>query len=317
MPVTDDILNTQSPPQSFKFNLKLDSTHGNNSYHSTDPLLAPHTTSLNTISDDESKHHDDDDTNIEENNNINVRVTLETSVHSVHSWGESKQDDDSIQSNPQHDHEEEGECKEEIKELNDTNTPKSYQTEQTPSSPVVRQRKGSILSVRTLEESLSKTGMSCSNKSSNNELQVSFSKLQVREYQIQLVNNPACGGGPPIGIGWKYEEKEEMDLTEITDKEKNYIKLDDKPEGPYDKIYIKPYDRLAMLKKNGYTDSEIVECILEVKESQKLRTKSATAKDKDEERIELVNKYTKKLKKLIRTKEQKERDRRCKQFFNM
>lgn len=38
---------------------------------------------------------------------------------------------------------------------------------------------------------------------------VSFSKVQVREFQQILVDNPCQGGGPSIGLGWQYNEQKE------------------------------------------------------------------------------------------------------------
>lgn len=293
-------------PQSFKFNnLKRDSTHGNNSYHSNDPLINPQL-SPNSNTDDESKDHEDSDE--EGENNINVVVTLETSLHSLE--GESKQEDGRFHSNS-HFQNDEGESKEESKEDSEYKSTEET-SKQSPSSRSLLRRKSS-LSVRTVEESLS-TG--CLKKSSNranmSDFSISWNKLHTREYEIKLVINPSCGGGPAIGIGDKFTELEDIDLREKTDKE------NDKPEGPYDKneIYLKPYDRLNMLKKNGYTDSEIIEVILQTKELAKQRTKSAIAKDKDEERMEKVNKVAKKFKKLCRTKEQKKHDKIVKSFIN-
>jgi len=296
-------------PQSFKFNLKRDSTHGNNSYHSNDPLINPQL-SPNSNTDDESKDHEDSDG--EGENNINVVVTLETSLHSLE--GESEQKDGRFHSNS-HFQNDEGESKEESKEDSEYKSTEETSKQSPPSRSLLRRK--SSLSVRTVEESLS-TG--CLKKSSNranmSNFSISWNKLHIREYEIKLVINPSCGGGPAIGIGDKFTELEDIDLREKTDKEKKYMKIDDKPEGPYDKIYIKPYDRLNMLKKNGYTDSEIVECILQTKELAKQRTKSAIAKDKDEERMEKVNKVAKKIKKLCRTKQQKKHDKIVKSFIS-
>jgi len=297
MQLSDEQIVNDVTPQGFKFNIKLDTLHGNSAY-SDEPLMTSPLGSFHGSC--KSKEHDDNDVKGTAEN-INVLVTLRTSLHSSVNC-ETKEDDESIESNSQT----QDEAKSEDIEQNVTKK-ENIPQEHIPCS----NRRKSCLVVRTQEESLSTSVISTS---SNREHSVSFSKLQIREYEIQLVNNPACTGGPPIGIGWKFEEKEDVDLIEMQDKEKKYIKLDDKPPGPYDQIYIKPHDRLTMLKKNGYTDAEIVECILDVKDAQKVRRTSAIASDKDEMKMEMVNKVTKKLKKLIRTKEQKKHDRMCKLF---
>merc|ERR1712151_221427 len=241
----------------------------------------------------------------------NVVVTIQTSVHSRD--GESKEDDDIMQSEPQ---DQSKDVSKGTKGDDDSESTEETSKETPPPSPSLLRRKG-CLSVRTVEESLSMSSLrSSGNRSNISDFSVSFHKLQVREYELILVNNPSCGGGPPIGIGNKFVELEDVDLKEMFDKEKKYIKLDDKPEGPYDKLYIKPYDRLAMLKKNGYTDQQILEGILEATEVQRQRTESATANDKDEEKKEMINKVTKKLIKLVRTQEQKKHDKFVKSFYN-
>ena len=292
------------PSSTMKFNLKYDSTHGNDAKSLLKEYIE--NSKLNLQNDmhcvrEESRNDvESESEEFEENNNDALRI--ETPL----SWSncESKEDYDSVESSPNEEEKSENNKEQSTNNvINQANHAKRHHP---------RKRSKSCLSVRTLEESLSSSILSTN---SNKDLSVTFSKLQIREYQIQLVNNPACTGGPPIGIGWKFEEKEDMNLTIMADKEKKYIKIDDKPPGPYDKIYIKPYDRLSMLKKNGYTDTEIVECILEVKETQRLRNKSATASDKDEEKMEMVNKVSKKFKKLIRSKDKKKQDKVCKSFY--
>jgi len=242
---------------------------------------------------------------------------------------DSKYDDDSLQSDQSSQKDETQD--EESNSSNAKKHPKQFH-------PTFK-RKKSCLSVRTQEESLSTSSLSRSSKSDKDVKRVSFNKVQIREYQIQLVNHPACTGGPPIGIGWNYSEKEDIDLKDANDNQcinldnkqplKDVVNNDDKCKNvvgeqlaPYEKILcIKPFERLAMLKNNGYTDMEIVECMLEVKASQKQRKKSAAASDEEEEMIEMVNKVvnkvTKKLKKFCRSKEQRKQDKLCKVFGNV
>jgi len=37
---------------------------------------------------------------------------------------------------------------------------------------------------------------------------VSFHSVEIREYEITLVDNPACRNGPPIGLSWNYQQED-------------------------------------------------------------------------------------------------------------
>jgi hypothetical protein len=43
---------------------------------------------------------------------------------------------------------------------------------------------------------------------------VSFSVLQVREFDVALSDHPACSYGPPVGLGWKYRDCEAVGLAD-------------------------------------------------------------------------------------------------------
>ena len=43
---------------------------------------------------------------------------------------------------------------------------------------------------------------------SNSKRNVSFTDISVREYDVELSDHPSCSYGPPIQLGWDYEEKE-------------------------------------------------------------------------------------------------------------
>lgn len=43
---------------------------------------------------------------------------------------------------------------------------------------------------------------------------VSFSKLDIREYDIAISDHPSCSCGPPIQLGWSYNEQKDLKLEE-------------------------------------------------------------------------------------------------------
>jgi BRCT domain type II-containing protein len=58
---------------------------------------------------------------------------------------------------------------------------------------------------------------SASNRSLNRN--VSFTNLSIREYNVELGDNPSCSFGVPISLGWDYEEQEALPLDALDDPE--------------------------------------------------------------------------------------------------
>ena len=52
----------------------------------------------------------------------------------------------------------------------------------------------------------------------SNKKKVGFQDVEIREYELDLCDNPACGLGPAIGIGWSYKEKTKEDIDSFEDK---------------------------------------------------------------------------------------------------
>jgi hypothetical protein len=46
---------------------------------------------------------------------------------------------------------------------------------------------------------------------------VSFSNLSIREYNVALGDHPSCSYGPPIALGWKYQDKDQVSLDDYED----------------------------------------------------------------------------------------------------
>lgn len=61
--------------------------------------------------------------------------------------------------------------------------------------------------------------LSCSSEAEeegerHSSVHVNFTKLEIREYELQLGDNPAVRKGPPISIGWDVVDRFEHDLGE-------------------------------------------------------------------------------------------------------
>ncbi|KAG7361554.1 hypothetical protein IV203_036655 [Nitzschia inconspicua] len=96
--------------------------------------------------------------------------------------------------------------------------------------------------------------------SSNNSLKrnVSFGSAKIREFNVAISDNPCCSYGPPIGLSWEYQEREEVPLeTYEASREGN------RRQGH--SLLLSFYERHFMLiKQGGYSKTEIKETMKEV-----------------------------------------------------
>ena len=94
-----------------------------------------------------------------------------------------------------------------------------------PKRPSLKRRNSSVMVGVSTCDSTSSSSTSSSNTSStsaeknsihdnlpvsltNSKRNVSFTDISVREYDVELSDHPSCSYGPPIQLGWDYEEKE-------------------------------------------------------------------------------------------------------------
>jgi hypothetical protein len=98
-----------------------------------------------------------------------------------------------------------------------------------------------------------------SRASSTNSLKrnVSFNKLDIREYSIALSDHPGCSYGPPVQLGWEYQDKETLNVEEYEEK---------RPPRRSVSELIMSYNvrRYLLLKRAGYSKSEIQAAMKEV-----------------------------------------------------
>jgi hypothetical protein len=121
-------------------------------------------------------------------------------------------------------------------------------------------RKGSLKRISSLYKSDEK---SCDAKSDANsssgslKRNVSFSSLEIREYNIALSDHPSCSYGPPIQLGWDYRAKKPV---EVEDYEENR-----KPRrATHEMVLSYNARRYLLLKRAGYSDEELKGAMMEV-----------------------------------------------------
>jgi len=148
-------------------------------------------------------------------------------------------------------------------------------------------RTNSCLSVSTLKASLGSID-SIKNPKKKMTKQVSFHNLQIREYNIELGDNPSCRFGPPVTIGWDYSEANEILLDDM---------MSDGNEEKKERKLLDVHTRYDILRDAGFSDKDIMKTVKDVSIIRKQRYKSVSNEkyDKINERIENISRKFKKL----------------------
>ena len=128
--------------------------------------------------------------------------------------------------------------------------PLQRQSNSSSRSPIIPSmpRKSSLKSISSLSTS-----------QSNNSFKrnVSFNKLLIREYSIELSDHPSCSCGPPIQLGWDYRDKASV---AVEDYEERRLPRRNSNE------LILSYNvrRYLLLKRAGYSKQELKRVMDEV-----------------------------------------------------
>jgi hypothetical protein len=126
-------------------------------------------------------------------------------------------------------------------------------------------RKGSLKSFSSL--------YSQANSDSTTSLKrnVSFSSLEVREYNIALSDHPSCSYGPPIQLGWDYRQKEAVQVEDYEETRSQQPR-----RGRHELVLSYNVRRHLLLKRAGYSDQDLEEAISEVDRVKRGRTVTQT-----------------------------------------
>eukprot|EP00814_Leptocylindrus_danicus_P004896 CAMPEP_0116022308 /NCGR_PEP_ID=MMETSP0321-20121206/10910_1 /TAXON_ID=163516 /ORGANISM="Leptocylindrus danicus var. danicus, Strain B650" /LENGTH=258 /DNA_ID=CAMNT_0003493355 /DNA_START=96 /DNA_END=872 /DNA_ORIENTATION=- len=154
----------------------------------------------------------------------------------------------------------------------------------------------SSMRVRTLDESLH--GSRHSRFSTNSRVSVSsnvsFNKVQIREYPVTIGDNPSVSTGPPLSIGWDVQEEYHHDLDDYED-----------GRGPRRETFqmiVPRKTREDMLKHAGHSRREFASAIrgtIRTKNQRKATVRNLQFAKADEG----IEKVARKLKGLFRKKE--------------
>jgi hypothetical protein len=94
---------------------------------------------------------------------------------------------------------------------------------------------------------------------------VSFSTVQIREYQIILSDNPGSPVGVPIGLGWDHNDDCAVLPVDIFEERSRRSKF---------QFQLAPMDRVNLLKQAGYSASEIKKATEEVDRARHARQRT-------------------------------------------
>lgn len=124
--------------------------------------------------------------------------------------------------------------------------PSALILERTTSMPLMPPVSGSP--ARPRKPILKGTGSSTSLNSSKRN--VSFTDVQFREYKVALSQHPSCSFGPPVELGWDYDEKESRPL-------EDYEVSRSPRREKHELVLSYNVRRLILLKEAGYSKEDL------------------------------------------------------------
>jgi hypothetical protein len=135
--------------------------------------------------------------------------------------------------------------------------------------PLLRSRSLSLHETPRRRSSLKKGGV---NRRPILASSVSFDKVQVREFQQVLSDNPPKDNGPSIGLGWNYTEKKDIQVNKFESKRNS--SLFRRRRNTVDALFLSSSRRERIAKDLGYTNEEIQKNVRQVERCRIRRKKS-------------------------------------------
>jgi hypothetical protein len=160
-----------------------------------------------------------------------------------------------------------------------------------------------LLPANKLKSCFSSGNLSTMNgPSSNTRKSVGFRNIEIREYEIDIGDNPSVGDGPPLSLGWKYEKEKIIDLVEF-----ETLKG---PSRPRNEMRVPRNQREWLIRASGVTDEEIENSIRDVNITKKSRWNTATSSDAKEKTLEVLESAGRKFRRFVGSNKQKKVEQR-------
>jgi len=126
-----------------------------------------------------------------------------------------------------------------------------------------------------VDELMARRHHSCTGRSPRRSRSVTFGKVQAREYERVLGDNPAClGGGCSLSIGWNSVSETEIDLESWESQRKPTRRSSSQ-------FLLSPEKRNKIAQKSGYTRKDIEENIKRLAKHQKRRERTLKEVERD------------------------------------
>jgi hypothetical protein len=119
--------------------------------------------------------------------------------------------------------------------------------------------------------STSKSSLKKSDSNRSLKHNVSFNSLSIREYSVEMGDNPSCSYGVPISLGWDYEELDELPLDNATNETEDCETNEKSRRKKSHELLLSYNDRRRLLKKAGYSKQDFDECMRSVRRTQRER----------------------------------------------
>ena len=105
--------------------------------------------------------------------------------------------------------------------------------------------------------------------SSSSRKSVRFEKVEIREYNIVLGDNPSCSNGPPVSLGWYYDkdQQQQMPLDTYEQKRDGYRRASHEMKVP-------GYMRHDILREWDVPNREIMKAQIQCEIIQKQRSRT-------------------------------------------
>jgi len=97
---------------------------------------------------------------------------------------------------------------------------------------------------------------------------ISFGTIQIREHAQTIGDNPSCSYGTPVQLDWKHQDMEEMDFEEYENfRSKGGTRTKQQ-------FHMNHFQRMNLLKMNGYSTNEIKDSKKKVSKSRNQRERT-------------------------------------------
>jgi hypothetical protein len=134
----------------------------------------------------------------------------------------------------------------------------------------------------------------------NSRKSVVFRNIEIREYEIDIGDNPSVRSGPPLSLGWKYEKEKIIALDE-------FETLRGPPRQRHEMIMPRN-QREWLIRNSSATSAEIEDSIRDAHITQKGRCNTASSSDAKERTLEVLESAGRKFRRLVGGSKQKKRE---------